>query len=351
MTESASRTQYGPRRVLWQGDRQSRRFPCQAAIGDNRPVPGSGGPFPQDALDANRSGRLTDKQRRGWLRLARERRKGIRGMAYVFGAIGVVLLIATGPASKALTRELAGIGFLGVAVALLGFAMLHTDALTADVRAGRVEAVEGAIGKYVDRPLGGSRNATTFYLDVGGQRVRVWSSAYDAAPDAGFVRVFYLPRSRRAINLERLPDPPVELTSEAPTEIFKDFAQAIRSHNRSALNEARANAAAFETAVKKEVQEISTPPSGERDSRPLAEILPGSWTNPLMTVTFSADGSCRLDVFGTTRRTGRWSIDRRGRLAVEGIGTGRTAEARVTGDQLTLSMDGESLTFTRRAGG
>jgi hypothetical protein len=37
----------------------------------------------------------------------------------------------------------------------------------------------------------------------------VFPATYDAAPDAGVVRLYYLPRSRRVVNLERLPNAPL----------------------------------------------------------------------------------------------------------------------------------------------
>src|SRR5437588_164071 len=77
------------------------------------------------------------------------------------------------------------------------------DALSADVREGRVESVEGAIRKRVVR----GRASNSFYLEIDRRRLQVSRSSYAAAPDAGIVRAYYLPRSRRVVNLERLPDP------------------------------------------------------------------------------------------------------------------------------------------------
>jgi hypothetical protein len=43
----------------------------------------------------------------------------------------------------------------------------------------------------------------------------------------------------------------------------------------------------------------------------------------------------------------RWSVDASGRLQAEGFGQAGTADAWLAGDQLTVSMDGRGLTFTR----
>ena len=183
-------------------------------------------PFSQDAVPVNQSGRLTDQQAQLWARIAKRRRQSVRGVAVPFAAIGAILLFANGPAAKAAARANGAVAFLGIAAILVVAANL--EPVNADVREGRVESVEGAIAKRVMMLRGpGSR----FYaLDVGGRRLRASSrAALDAAPDAGYVRVYFFPRSRRVVNLEQLPDPPIPTGSGAAQEIFLNFAHALRS--------------------------------------------------------------------------------------------------------------------------
>jgi len=55
------------------------------------------------------------------------------------------LLLMRGPAAIAVTRHLAGWGFVAAAAVIL--AARAFDPLAVDVREGRVDAVEGAVGK------------------------------------------------------------------------------------------------------------------------------------------------------------------------------------------------------------
>src|SRR5437764_201795 len=84
----------------------------------------------------------------------------------------------------------------GLAIAFL--ILVVPDPLAGDARAGRVEHREGAIGK---RRVGNGRARSSYFLVVGDRRFRVARSTYEAAPDAGYVRIYYLPRSRKLVNL------------------------------------------------------------------------------------------------------------------------------------------------------
>ncbi len=248
------------------------------------PTPSSG-PFSLDALPANRSGLLSDEQLRRWQEIARERRKGIRSAAYLAGAIGALLLIADGPPSKAVARRLVGAASLALIPVIILLA--NHDALSADVRVGRVESVEGAIAKRVAR----GRTWSSFYLEIGRRRLQVSRGGYAAAPDAGIVRAYYLPRSRRVVNLERLPDPALPTGPDAAPQIIAGLISALRSRDPVAVAEARARAAALLDAIRGAV------PSGPA-TRLTADELYGSWANPLVTVTFGRDGVATLATSG-----------------------------------------------------
>ena len=101
--------------------------------------------FPAAAFPENRSGRLTSEQARRFERIVSRRRQSTRGVAMPVGAIGALLLIMSGPAATAVKRKFTGWGFVAAAAAIL--AAPAFDPLAADVREGRVDAVEGAVGK------------------------------------------------------------------------------------------------------------------------------------------------------------------------------------------------------------
>ena len=69
---------------------------------------------------------------------------------------------------------------------------------------------------------------TRYYLNIAGRQLRTYLSAYDAAPDAGYVRAYYLPRTRRLVNLERLPNPPLPAGPEEARDMLGRIARALR---------------------------------------------------------------------------------------------------------------------------
>lgn len=302
------------------------------------PAAPSSGPFPPDALPANRSGRLTDEQMRGLQQIARERRKGIRDFAYLAGAIGAVLLIADGPPSKAVARRIVGAASLALVPLILVIA--NHGALTADLREGRVESIEGAIAKRVVH----GRSWSTHYFEISRRRLRVSRSGYDAAPGAGIVRVYFLPRSRLVVNLERLADPPLPSGPDATQQILADLISALRRHDPVALAEARARAAALADAVR-------GPAVGPGATTHLqAGDLYGSWTNRLMTVTFARDGVATLQASTGPVRAGHWAIDANGRLLTDATGVMEPTDAWLEGDRLWILIAGRTVMFARVRG-
>src|SRR5262245_17517288 len=142
-------------------------------------------PFSSDALAENCSGRLTGDQLIRFQRMVGERRRSTRGVAVPFGAIGVLLLFFAGPTATAANRHVAGWIFVAAAAAI--FVAPTFDPLAADVRAARVEMVEGAVRKRRVSPnprAGGSAGQYRYYLNIAGRQLRTYRSAYDAAPDA-----------------------------------------------------------------------------------------------------------------------------------------------------------------------
>ena len=300
-------------------------------------------PFSQTAFSTNQSGRLTDEQSRRWAQIAKGRRDRARGVAYVFAALGAFLLFANGPAQSAAARANGGIIFLGIAAAIFVGASL--EPVNADVREGRVESVEGAIAR-ARRSVGtGGARTTYYYFDIAGRRLRATRRASDAAPAAGYVRAYFLPRSRRVVNLEQLPDPVVPTGSGAVPEIAQDYARALASLDRTTIAEAAARVMAL-----KHVVEGPTPDAtgGGHSTRLRAGDLYGTWTNPVFTISFLENGTATMTpAFGGSRRDGHWSIDTNGRLLTDATGTLAPVEATLDGNRLTIVFEGQRVTFTR----
>ena len=153
----------------------------------------------------------------------------------------------------------------------------RVDPLAADVREGRVEIVQGAVGK--SRMRSTSRTGfTRYYLIVGCQLQAYWS-AYDAAPDAGYVRAFYLPRTRRLVNLERLPNPPGPSGPDEARNMFGRMARAFVTRDPVAFAEPRASAAGLLDAGRELMLEPSDAVSGPLAGGLVREALVGRWTH------------------------------------------------------------------------
>jgi hypothetical protein len=302
--------------------------------------------FPAAAFPENRSGRLTSEQARRFERMVSGRRQSTRGVAVPVGAIGALLLIMSGPAATAARRHVAGWGFVAAAAVIL--AAPAFDPLAADVRDGRVEAVEGAVGKRRRQSTsrtGGSR----YYLTIGARQLRTYLSAYEAAPDAGYVRAYYLPRTRKLVNLERLPNPPLPAGPDEARGMFGRMARTFASGDRVAFAEARANAAGLWDAAQESIREPSDAASGRVVGGFVREALVGRWTHPLVTVILADNGTATVTTMAGSTEAGHWSVDGHGRLLTDVTGTMEPMDAVLDGGRLTIQLEGQRLTFTRAA--
>jgi hypothetical protein len=305
-------------------------------------------PFPSADLESNKAGRLTDDQRKRYKNLERGVRKNEFTFALFCAAIAGILFTATGPAPNAQYRPLAGAAFAAIAVVLLFRATIWTDALTSDLRSGKVETVEGAVGKHTY-----SGKTTTFhYLDLGGKHYEVGQAAYQATPEAGYVKLYVLPRSHKVVNLERLPDPPLPPGATAsPREALSLLATTLLSHDSVKAAEARAEMAAIGNAMRvEEIHNPTPPPADQRDPRPLEQALLGTWKTGMMSIAFMPDGTMVATLPNGQKRQGRWSIGADGRLHSDAIGSGISADAWVSGDTLTIAEDGLGMAYHRAAG-
>jgi hypothetical protein len=304
------------------------------------------GPFPAEGLDENRSGHLTPDQALRFERMVAGRRKSAWGLAVPVGAIGALLLILSGPASTVLKRHLTGWGFVAAAAVIL--AAPAFDPLAADVRKRRVETVEGAVGKRRVQSQS-NRGWTRYYLTIAGRQLRTSVSVYDTAPDAGYVRAYYLPRTQRLVNFERLPNPPLPSSPDEARGMFGRMARAFVSGDRGAFADARASAAGLIDAVQDAIAEPSDMPGGRIGGRLVREAIVGTWTHPLVTVTLADDGTATVTTILGARQAGHWSIDAQGRLLTDATGTMEPTDAALEGDRLTIQLEGRRVTLTRAA--
>jgi len=305
-------------------------------------------PFPAAALEANRGGRLTDQQRQRLRGLARAGRKDeFIGSAFC-AVIGVVLVAAPGLSIPLWQRALAALGFFLVA-ALLMRAAAGGDSLTKDLRSGRVEKVEGAIGKRTQNMEGEHSRWTNYYLEIAGRTFSVDGGTFRAAPDAGYVSLYVLPRSSAIVNLERLPDRALPAgVAASPPAIAAAAVTALMSGDPVRSAEARADLASIENSMRAEMSAAAVPPpAGGRDPRPLEQAILGTWQTGFMSMSFMPDGTMVATLPGGHQKLGRWSIGADGRLHADTTGHDRGSDAWVAGDILTISQDGQGMAYKR----
>jgi hypothetical protein len=303
-------------------------------------------PFPAAAFPDNRSGHLTSEQARRFERMVSGRRQSTRGVAVPVGAIGALLLIMSGPAATAVKRHLAGWGFVAAAAVIV--AAPAFDPLAADLRKRRVETVQGAVGKRRVQSMSRT-GGTRYYLTVGGCQLQTYLSAFEAAPEAGYVRAYYLPRTRRLVNLERLPNPPLRAGPDEARDMFGRMAGAFATGDPVAFAEARANAAGLLDSAQESISAPSNAVSGRVAGGLVREALVGRWTHPLVTVTLAEDGAATVTTIAGSTKAGHWSVDGHGRLLTDATGTMAPMDAALDGGRLTIQLEGRRLTFTRAA--
>jgi hypothetical protein len=301
--------------------------------------------FYADAIDANRRGELTDAQRRNFRAEANADRRSALGLAAVFLAIAVLVGVFASATAPPVTRAVITIVSV-LLTAIIGLrAIFGLDALTRDVRAGRVRSIEGAIGKRGSLVL--RRNpGNTKVIQVGNQRFQVGPSRYQQLPDAGDVRLYYLPRSRKFVNLERIERAPAP-GLDSVQGMVESLGALARAHGVQQRDEIRARMAdAMDSAS---VGFTGSAPVASRqppDREALATQLVGSWSNGFMAVTFRRDGTVTARI-GGIEREGTWSVDASGRLSSNITGEQELADASISGDQLTVAQKGTGFKLRR----
>jgi hypothetical protein len=280
-------------------------------------------PSSEEALEANRAGRLSEQQRRELDAAARQHHGGVVGLAF---------------------RRVLPLG--------------------KDVQAGRVDAIEGAVTKRMGTDIAYNLTgavpqspAPTSYRiwvanrELGNQEFRTSQDIYESAPEAGIVRLFYLPRSRWVVNLERLPDLPVDVSQEGIAQALSDTRAARDARDKVGAAEARAEWAALERGIEAYVPKAGAPPGPAGDPGALRTAIVGTWSSPFLDVTVRADGTLTTRVPGAGEQSGRWSVDAEGRLHLDAMGSTQVVEASVEGEWLALGIQGQSFRLKRSSGG
>jgi hypothetical protein len=259
-----------------------------------------------DDLAANRTGRLTDRQRTSWVGFERARTSGLRLGAVAFAAVGVATLLGLGGGIGNPTNLVGTSGCFVLAAGLAWVSIVPGRRLADDLGEGRVETVEGSIERRrADRAYGGTTRR--FFLYVHGRAYEVTRTMFDEAPRIGPVRLYVLPRTHKTVSLEP-----------------------------------GASGGGGDASAPRFV--------GQGDGRPIESAIVGSWRGQGMSATFSPDGTARARLPSGVEVDATWLVDDRGELNVSGFGEDLTAEAVVDGDALEIRVDGVRLPFKREAG-
>jgi hypothetical protein len=270
--------------------------------------------FSAGALDANRAGRLSPDQLRDLQASVRHRRRGVVGH------------------------------------------LLHSaDAFALDVASGQVASVEGAITKKVWQPAytGEGMMPPSYQIWVasrpaGNQQFKSDNEFYDSAPDSGFVRLFYLPQSKWAVNFEWLPDaPPRDRKLGSAQEALLDWRAARRARDAVGEAEARAGMASIDREVASYLPGNELPAHEQLAPGRLRESVIGSWESPFLSVSIRADGTLTATMGAAAPQAGRWSVDPGGRVVTDVMGAPTAIDASVAGDVLTLVINGQALNLRR----
>lgn len=280
----------------------------------------TGSAFSPGALDANRAGRLGRDQLLSLQASARRRSRG-----------------------------------------LIGHLLHGNDAFARDVAGGRLSAADGAITKEAFGASAGNCESSaplSYFLfvasrEAGRQKFRCGQQFFDRAPGAGLVRLYYLPQSRWAVNYELLADtprPPGESLEQRVWESLRDPGAARKSGDAVSKALARAEVA----AIQREAASYRPGPDQLAGSwqppEQLGQAVIGDWTSPFLSVSIRADGTLTAAMARQPARSGRWSLDSAGRVHTDVMDSPMVIDASVTGEVLTLVLNGQGLNLRRSPG-
>lgn len=298
-------------------------------------------PFPDDVLATNRDGRLTESQRRS---LGIEER-GRRRLALI-GALFLLLFVAyivfmPGIDPSGTTRYSFLVGSMVLAIALVYRSLFHVSSLARDLREGNVLSFEGALDKSRASEDDSDDDRRTYLVDIGDKGFSIDRAMYRAVFNGTYLRVFYLPHSSRVVSYEQLGHG-AAVGGPSILSFFETLGTGVVSRNASVGEDVADIARPATGPVEQHVyqQPIAATEEGENpDETPsLAGAIAGTWTSPIMTITFGPDGIVDVVTIGGLKRWGHWSIDADGHLHSDVLGKNAVVGARVAGDQLTISL-------------
>lgn len=240
------------------------------------------------------------------------------------------------------------------------FEMRVLPTVTGDLHKGIVARVEGAVRKKKPINLAQDSRAmgTQHYaLEVGGVDYDVPSrGVWEEAPPMGWVRLYYLPRSRVAVNLEIMPDHAVESSPQDVISPLRDilgsaFSPGLTKHSRIK----RAERAAQAQAAMRSVMEAGTREPKPSEQAPIdagddESDLVGSWTSAFFNVEVSGDGTLAIENSQGVHQPGRWTVDPNGQLHVRlegGDGNELVTPFSVADGQLSIQFAGQPMTLQR----
>ena len=245
---------------------------------------------------------------------------------------------------------------------IMGVALRRSYPLAKDLPAGHVESIEGAVTKRIgsnwDYALASAlantlrgNEPTDYRISVanrerGAQEFRSDQDVYEFAPDAGMVRLFYLPHSRWVVNLEWLPDLPVDASPDGVERAVEDFAAAA-ARDKVAAAEARARLAAIDREIKAYLPDKTSLVPNSAQPAVLAKAILGDWTSPFLGLSIGADGTFAARLTDGSRSEGRWSLDASGQLHAELMGAPIVADVSVNGDELTMIVNDQAVKLRR----
>ena len=184
---------------------------------------------------------------------------------------------------------------------------------------------------------------------AGRQQFKSGEEFYDAAPDEGFVRLFYLPRSKWAVNFEWLPDEPPQdgKLAERAEQALRDWRAARKAHDVVGEAEARAAMASIRREAESYLPEDGPPAHEELAPGQLREAIIADWQSPFLSISVRADGTLTATMGAGAPQPGHWSVDPAGRVVTDVMGASMAIDASVAGDVLTLVINGQALNLRR----
>jgi len=232
-------------------------------------------------------------------------------------------------------------GCVALAILLIYRSLSSVAPLTLDLREGKVLSFEGALDKSRASDDDVDNHRTTYLVDIGDKSFTIDRAMYRSLFSGAYLRVYYLPRSSRVVNYEQLGHA-ANVAGPSLLSLFATLGTGVISRNSSVENDILDIARPAIGSVGEYEYQHPAEPADETaavaEMSPLARVILGSWTHPIMTVTFNSDGILDVVTAGGFKRWGHWSVDDLGRLRSDILGKDGVVDIEVTGDRLTISL-------------